>query len=396
MNLGYRHRVLVLAVVSNFSQFGARLALSPLIPYILLEYDLTKSSVGVLLAAMWIVFAFLQYPSGILADRFGERLIILIALAATAGCSLILAVAPNAGVFAAVVVLLGAGAGLYFSVGSSLITRLFDERGTALSIHTTGASIGGIFVPVIVTAIATRFDWQLSFFFTAGIAGVTFILFLVIVRPTTPVSPGLTISDQFQFSRIRRLLDNRVVASTTLLAIVGMYVFQAVSSFLPTFLQEFHNLDAGLASVLFGLVFGLSTVSLPIQGRLSDRISRELVLTAAFLSTAVGFFLLLMTDWVGGLYLGILIVGSGMGWAGVIQSRIMDGFAADERGTGFGLVRTVFILIGSGGSAITGILADMVGWQAAYGVVALLLVVAGIAVFMENRLLGAASLRTDR
>jgi sugar phosphate permease len=62
----------------------------------------------------------------------------------------------------------------------------------------------------------------------------------------------------------------------------------------------------------------------------------------------------------------------------------MENFDRDDRGTGFGLVRTAYILPGSAGSAVTGAVADTFGWAPAYGLVAaLLLVAAGTLVLNE-------------
>jgi hypothetical protein len=53
----------------------------------------------------------------------------------------------------------------------------------------------------------------------------------------------------------------------------------------------------------------------------------------------------------------------------------MDHFPADERASGFGLVRTVYMLVGSLGSVVVGTLADTMGWFSAYGVVVVLVAV---------------------
>jgi MFS family permease len=115
----YRDGVLALAALANFSQFGARLVISPLVPDIIAAFSVTKSTVGLALTGVWATFALFQYPSGVLADRYGERRVILTALGLTAGCSLLLALSPSFLAFAAFAVLLGAGAGLYFSVGTA-------------------------------------------------------------------------------------------------------------------------------------------------------------------------------------------------------------------------------------------------------------------------------------
>jgi MFS family permease len=85
---------------------------------------------------------------------------------------------------------------------------------------------------------------------------------------------------------------------------------------------------------------------------------------------------------------GTALVAAGISWPGVMNSRFMDLFADDERGAGFGLVRTGFLLVSSLGSVVTGVLADAFGWTVAYGSVAAFLVVA-TALMAGNHLLDA-------
>lgn len=380
MEWRYRHRVLALAVAANFGQFGARLALSPVVPFIILEFGLTKATTGFVLTAMWIAFALAHYPSGILADRYGERRVVIAALSVTTAASLLLVVAPTAAAFALVVVLLGVGAGLYFPVGTSLLTRLFEQRGTALGLHSSGAPISGLVVPVVMTAVAARYAWQLGFLFTAGVSGLTVLLFYALVRPTPPARPELRLREELEVARLRSLLARRSVATSIAIAIAGMFVLQAYFSFFPTFLQEHHGYDPGTASLLFGLVFVASAVSLPLQGRLSDRFHRDHVLVGAFATSAVGFAAVLVATRLAVVAISVVVIGLGLGWGGVIQSRIMDGFEDRDQGTGFGLVRTVFVIVGSAGSAVTGVLAEQFGWLVAYGLVVAVLVASAVLV----------------
>jgi hypothetical protein len=78
----------------------------------------------------------------------------------------------------------------------------------------------------------------------------------------------------------------------------------------------------------------------------------------------------------------------GISWPGVMNSRFMDLLVDDERGAGFGLVRTVFLLVSSLGSVLTGTLADAFSWPVAYGTV-IVLFVGAVGLLAANRALGA-------
>lgn len=383
-SLAYRHQVLAIAVAANVAQFGARLAFSPVVPDAVEAFAITKSTVGVLLSSVWVAFALVQYPSGVLADKYGERRVILAAMAGTALPSLGLAFAPSFGWFVVAAVSLGAGAGLYFSVGTALMTGLFEERNTALGLHSAGVPVAGLFLPGVVTAVALRYHWQDAFLVTAGIAGLAFLLVAVGIDSTDPPGPDRSLREAIRPRLFQRLLARREVAVTLALAVLGMFAFQALVSFYPTFLEEYWNYSEARASTLFSGVFGLFAISLFLQGRLADAVSRDGVLVAAYLLTAAGFAVGVSKSipWAPALSVGL--IGLGIGWAGVVQARFMAGFGATERGTGFGLVRTVFVVLGSAGNVVTGALSESVSWPAAYGLVGVLLVIAAGIVILDN------------
>jgi uncharacterized protein YaaW (UPF0174 family) len=62
----------------------------------------------------------------------------------------------------------------------------------------------------------------------------------------------------------------------------------------------------------------------------------------------------------------------------------MSQFSDEDQASGFGAVRTVFVLLGSVGNAVTGVLAGRVGWPAAFGVVVALLLVAAALVARQG------------
>lgn len=63
----------------------------------------------------------------------------------------------------------------------------------------------------------------------------------------------------------------------------------------------------------------------------------------------------------------------------VLQSRMLRGLGADERGVGFGVFRTAYLAFGATGTVVVGAVADAAGWGPAFGLLGALLVLAVIA-----------------
>lgn len=379
MHWRYRDTVLSIAVLANFAQFGARLVVSPLVPRLIETFQTSKAEIGLVLTGMWALFALAQYPSGVLADVHGERRVVLAALVATGGASLLLAAAPSFPAFAALLLLLGAGAGLYFSVGTALLASLYDETGLPLSLHSMGAPAAGLVIPPTVVAVAVRYGWRSGFLLGAAVAACAALLVVLRVRPRPPARPDDRVRDRLRPAVLLDLLSTPGVAFTFLLSTLGMYAFQSFLSFFPTFLVEYRGLTETTASSVFSLVFVLSAVGLPVAGRVSDRVGRDVTLAVVFLASAAGWAVLVGVPGRVGLA-GAIFLGAGLSWGGVLQARFMDHLPSTDRGTGFGLARTGFILLGASGNVVTGTLAEVAGWPAAVGVVVAVLVAGAVAV----------------
>ena len=158
----HRHAVLGSAVVANFGQFGARVAISPFVLAIAAEFGRSKGEIGVVLTLMWAVYACLQFPSG---------------------------------------------AGLYFAAGTALLDKRFENTGQAFSFHSAGAPLAGLVVPVGASLVAASYSWRAGIL--AGVAAAAGALAFAgaAVGSTPPPSPGIGWSPErsSSSSRARRL-----------------------------------------------------------------------------------------------------------------------------------------------------------------------------------------------
>jgi MFS family permease len=159
------------------------------------------------------------------------------------------------------------------------------------------------------------------------------------------------------------------------------------ASFLPTFLTAHHGFSTTMAGALFSAYFVIHGLTQSMLGSLSDRLSRDAVVAGALALAAVGYSLLVLTEQFAVVIAGIALVGVGMSWGAPLQSRFMDILSDAERGAGFGLVRSVYMTIGASGSVVVWVLSDTVGWTVAFGLLAVLVSVAVVAIAV-NRMLG--------
>ncbi|WP_121820112.1 MFS transporter [Halostella salina] len=383
MEWRYRETVLVLSTLAFFATMAGRLAISPVVPAITDAFSVSNGVVGLALTGLWMAYFAAQFPSGILADRFGERRVILVAVGGTAVTSLLLAAAPAFSVFVLATVLLGGVAGLHYSVASTLLARTYTgSLGAAIGFHNSGGPAAGLVAPVAAAWVGAQYGWRPAVALGAVVAVPIFLLFAWRVRPTEPRRPDDPMAERFDRDPIVELLSRPRIAFTVCLAAAGAFVWQATSSFLPTFLTAFRGQSQTVAGAVFSAYFVVQAVTQVGVGAVSDRYGREPATAGCMVLAAAGFALLIAAPGTLALAAAVLLVGTGLGWGGALIPRFMDELGDEEQGAGFGLVRTVYGVVGSFGSVVTGLLADLFGWAVSFGVLTglLVLVFAALAV----------------
>ncbi|TYL40691.1 MFS transporter [Natronococcus pandeyae] len=373
----YRETVLLLCTLAFFVTMVGRLAVSPVVPEIVAEFDVSNALVGMAMTGMWLAYAISQYPSGMLADRYGERLVILVAVGGTGALSLLLVFAPHFAVFFVGAVLVGGAAGLHYSVATALLTRTYDDIGTAVGVHNAGAPAAGLLTPVVVAWIAARYGWRPAVAITAIVAVPCFFLFASRVRPTEPRRPNQPLRERVVPESMLEVLSRPAILFTGAIAIANDFIWQGVATFLPTFLVEFRGYSTTTAAVLFGAYFVVQGFLQIGVGSLSDRVGRDVAIAVCTVAGILGFSLLVVGSGLAAVASGIVLLGLSMGWGAAVLPRFMDNLAEDERSVGFGLIRTVYMIVASAGSVVVGLVADLFGWAVSFGVLIAMLAVVG-------------------
>lgn len=387
MRWRYRETVLTLCTAAFFVTMFGRLAISPVVPAITDDFGVSKATIGLALTGMWFAYGLAQYPSGLLADRFGERAVILVAIGGTGVMGLLIAIAPIYPVFFVFTVLLGVVAGLHFSVSTSFVSRMYDDVGLPIGVHNLGGPAAGLIAPVLVAWVALRYDWRTAMVLTAALALPVFVLFVRRIRPREPRRPGSRLRDRIQVRPAIELLSRPEIAFTVCIAVIINFVWQGLASFLPTFFVEFHDFSPALASGFFSAYFALQGVIQVGIGDLSDRYDRDGVSIGCLAVYIVGLALLVVSSRIEMLAVAVLLTAFGTSVFTPVTARFMDILSDAERNAGFGLVQSVNVVLGSFGSVAVGLFAEFLGWSVAFGVLTALICVA-LGAFVVNSVVG--------
>ncbi len=366
VNRSPEQTVLAACTLAFFATMAARLVISPVVPSISGEFEVSNAAIGVALSGLWLAYALAQFPSGLLGDRFGERTVILLAVGGTAVASLLLALSPTFPVFVLFTVVLGGVAGLHYSVATTLLSRLFTNTGTAIGIHNAGAPIAGLVAPVAAAYVGSFFGWRYAIALGTVAAVPAAVLVARGIDPVEPRRADEPIRSRVDPGSLFELLSRPPIAGTMGIAVLAAFVWQGTTSFLPTFLIEHREFSEPAAGVVFSASFVVQGLGQPGIGWLSDRIGRDAAMVVCSLAGVAGFALYVLGPGLVSIAVATALVGVAMSWAAAMLPKFLDYMSTQEEGMGFGLVRTTYMVFGASGSVGVGLLADHFGWAIAF------------------------------
>ncbi|MEF8686822.1 UNVERIFIED_CONTAM: MFS transporter [Comamonas sp. A-3] len=143
-----------------------RASLSVAMPMIAKEFDLSPAVQGLLISSFFWTYAFMQIPGGMLADRFGPRVVIV---CSTLGWGFFQAIAAACTGWVSLLITrlgLGASEAPIYPAGGKLngIWMTQNERGRGATLLDGGAPLGAALGALIIAGLLTHFDsWRVSF-----------------------------------------------------------------------------------------------------------------------------------------------------------------------------------------------------------------------------------------
>jgi len=371
-----------------------RFAFPPLFEQLASVYDVSAAVLGTVFSGLLLVYAVMQFPSGLLADRFSSVAVIGAGGSLAALGSLALAVDSPLVVLVGAMLTIGAGTGPVKTVGIRVLSRTYPERtGRALGVFDTFGSFGGAAAPATVVLFANLpglvgASWRTTFL-VAGIVGVVVAVAFVARVPqrlpdaeTNGTDDGTAIPIREYGVLFREWRFSVFVLVTTLFS----FAYNATLAFLPLYFTREVGLGSTTASLLFSALFAVSVVQL-LTGEISDRTGALplVALTVGLATTGLGSILLL-TDVAGPLVLGGAVVCLGLGAHGYRPVRgayLMSVIPTSVAGGGLGAVRTIQMVAGASSPALVGVLSETAGLRPAFGILtAALLVATGLSLVL--------------
>jgi ACS family hexuronate transporter-like MFS transporter len=129
------------------------------------EFRLSNTDFGWVLAAFQLSYALFQVPAGFLVDRWNVRWAYAGAVAWWSLAGIAAAYAPNLAVLLVMRALLGVGESFNWPCALRVTATILPpaDRSLGNGIFNSGAAIGAVITPIIVTLLKERYGWRTAF-----------------------------------------------------------------------------------------------------------------------------------------------------------------------------------------------------------------------------------------
>ena len=153
-------------------------------PQIQGEFQINNETFGWVLAAFTLTYALLQFPAGLLADRFDVRWLYLGAVVWWSAAGIASALASTLTVLIFCRALLGMGESFNWPCALKATARVLEpaDRGLGNGIFNSGAAVGGVITPLIVPFLTIRFGWRTAFVVVGALGFVWVIAWLIVSK----------------------------------------------------------------------------------------------------------------------------------------------------------------------------------------------------------------------
>jgi ACS family hexuronate transporter-like MFS transporter len=282
------------AFLATLINYLDRQTLSVVAPALREEFQMSNEAYGYVLSAFMLAYTVSNGLSGPLLDRLGTRLGYGLCMAWWSTAGILHALAAGPWSLAGYRFLLGIGEAGNWPAGVKVVAEWFPprERALAAGIFNSGAAIGAIAAPPLVSWLVLTFDWQTAFV-VVGATGYVWLIGWWLVYRTPPSTRGeLGVRPAAPW----RLLKTRFLSVLTLAKVFLDPVWYFYIFWFPQYLKSVHDFDLARIGKTAWIPFVTADLGNLVGGWLTGHLIRRGWNTSIARKTVFGLCALLMTS----------------------------------------------------------------------------------------------------
>lgn len=358
--------MLAIIAVGWLLTIGFRFFVPAILPQVKSSFGVDNATAGVAITTVWAFYALTQFPAGLITDRLGERTMLAVSLAVSAGSLALLAASPVFAGFLIGAAAFGMGSGLYGPArGMSLSKGFPDHSGAAFGIILATGSLGSAVIPLIAGVVVDVVGWRSLIVTLIPCFGTIAVLaWVVLPDPIDALvsTPERGTSEPSPIRDTVRGIPRAVRDRDILLAVLGqtcyLFAFQGLTAFLPTYLVTHESIHQGVAAGVFAVLFVGGGLTQLVAGSLADHYGSAPVLVGVAVVGVVTLVAVPLVDSLAAWTVLSFLLGIRMGIVPVANSYVIASLPDETQGASWGLLRSCFFLVSATGSVFVGVMAD--------------------------------------
>lgn len=357
------------------------------VPYITGEYRLTFAGAGLLVAYRTLLGAIFNIPAGAIVDWLGQRRLVLVLSALWSGL-MYMAVgwSPNYFLLQLFVALGGIGAITWHPAAmATLVERLPQRKGFALSLHEFGANLGDALAPLAIGALLVFLNWREVLELNA-LPGILLAVGLWVLVADRGASGAARPEFRQYLKGAGSLFTNRPLLGLAAVASLRTMSQNILNTFLPIYLITGLKMGSDTAGFYVALLTFPALLSGLVVGTLSDRTGRKPAILLCLLSSGIVMFLLGFSQ--AGVLFTVSLVLLGLllfSIRPVLFAYAMEAAPPEMGGTTIGLLFSINTTLAALAPVLAGLVADRVGLLSTFYLGGLLVLAGGLLAFLLPR-----------
>jgi ACS family hexuronate transporter-like MFS transporter len=246
---------LFLATVLNYVD---RQVLALTAEKVIAEFSLTKEAFGEVIAAFRYSYGAVQIAGGWLVDRYGPRIVYPLAVGLWPLAGVLTASATSVRMLSGFRFLLGIGEAFNWPSALKVTHRLLSARDRPLAngIFNSGAAVGAMLAPVIVTATSMVLGWRAAFVVTGSLGSFWIVGWLWYTRKMSSQLGGSVFSLRDVFRVMAGIVCRRNFWMLAFAAILVNGVSFFLADWIPLYLKTERGFSFAAGNALSVLVYG--------------------------------------------------------------------------------------------------------------------------------------------
>lgn len=332
MNMKKGVSQLTLQTLSLVAGFMAWSIISPLMPFISQDVDISPGQISVILAIPVILGSVLRVPFGYLTNIVGAKWVFFWSFIVLLLPIFLLGQAQSPGMLMLSGFFLGIG-GAFFSVGVTSVPKYFskDKVGLANGIYgvgNIGTAVSSFCAPVLAGAIG----WQNTVRSYLIILSIFAILMFFLGDKNEPkVKIPL-------MAQVKDLSKNYKLYYLSLWYFITFGAFVAFGIFLPNFLVDHFSIDKVDAGIRSGIFIALATFLRPVGGVIGDKFNAIQALIIDFVIMIIGALILSLSSHIVLFTIGCLAISICAGIGNGLIFKLVPSYFSKEAGSANGIV----------------------------------------------------------